>query len=1163
VSKRPAIASPLAVCLKLTQATSRTERLDEIYAAALDALADGLNIQRAAIMLFDPDGVMRFKAWRGLSDTYRNAVEGHTPWSPQARGVNPIVVPDVTRDATLAPFLPAIRAEHIAAVAFLPLEAAGGVIGKFTVYYDEPTSLSPKELQLAGFIATQVAFAIERTRARQTASQSEERLQFALDAANMGTWDWDLRTQSVRWSDNLEGIHGLPPGTFDGTFQSYEREIHPEDRERVFTSIQRALSEGTPHEVEYRIVAPDGTVRWVEGKGRVEREPDGQPRQMSGVCMNVTPRKHAEIARLEALEQSNRASLRLAAIVESSDDAIVSKDLNGIITSWNAGAERLFGYSASEAIGQPITLIIPPDRLEEEGRVLTSIRSGQPVEIETGRRRKDGTSLAISLMVSPVKDGEGRIVGASKIARDISARKRDEAERAELHRRLRMLVEASASLLDSPETESVRSATVTLARQLLAADGCAVWISEPGRHVWRVVKSEGISAAFAGRVIASHGSAAAPAATLSSDPLPIPDVATHPMVEEQLAAFRDEGIRSLLVCPMRLGAEHLATLAFYYRTPHLFLDVDVETGQALANLAAAALTTSNLYDQQRTERNAAEAARRHAAFRADATAILSGSMDYEQTLAAVARLAVPEFADWCAVDIVDEAGRLQRLAVAHVDPAKVESARVLQRYPDAPDGVHDVMRTGRPAMMSTVPAEWLAASARDEEHLRVLEELALTSYMCVPLVSASSTFGAMTFAFAESGRQYTDRDLAFAQDVATRAALAVENAFAYRRANEANRLKDEFLATLSHELRTPLNAILGYAQMLKLGVLNGERQSNAIAVLTRNAEALRQIIDDVLDVSRITAGRLRMNVRPVELDDILKNAVATIQPAAEAKGVAVDIKADSGIGPVSGDPDRLQQVVWNLLSNAVKFTPRGGHVQLRLERVDASIQIVVSDDGQGVEPAFLPHIFERFRQADSRFSREHGGLGLGLAIVRELIELHGGTVSASSDGPGTGAAFTVRLPPMIVPPAADREVRSLPPTAPPADRLPERLKGARILAVDDEEDALGLLRVILESAGAEVTTAGSAQRALDLLQAASYDGVIADIGMPRMDGLEMIRRVRQTLPAPANRVPAAALTAYARSEDRVTALANGFQMHIAKPVNPTELVITIAALLGR
>jgi CheY-like chemotaxis protein len=321
----------------------------------------------------------------------------------------------------------------------------------------------------------------------------------------------------------------------------------------------------------------------------------------------------------------------------------------------------------------------------------------------------------------------------------------------------------------------------------------------------------------------------------------------------------------------------------------------------------------------------------------------------------------------------------------------------------------------------------------------------------------------------------------------------------------------------------------------------------------------------VLDVSRITSGKLRLNVRPVELSDIVKNALATVQPAAEAKGVSLQLTVDSELPWVSGDPDRLQQVIWNLLSNAMKFTPRGGHVQLRLEYADSAVQIVVTDDGQGIDPAFLPYIFERFRQADSRFSREHGGLGLGLAIVRDLVHLHGGTVSASSDGPGSGATFVVRLPPMIV----NRERSDAKPDARVVagtrgtHGVPARLKGLHILAVDDEEDALDLVKVILESAGAEVTTAGSAGRALDLLQTTAFDAVIADIGMPRMDGLDLIRSVRQTLPPPANRVPAAALTAYARSEDRVTALASGFQMHIAKPVNPIELVIAIAAMLGR
>jgi PAS domain S-box-containing protein len=1160
-------ASLLAAILQLTHAVGRTEQLGEIYDAALDAIAHGLRAKRASILVCDPDGVMRFKAWRGLSDAYRAAVDGHSPWIPGTTGAQPIVVPDVTANPSLAPFLPALRAERITALAFIPLDAGDGVLGKFMVYFNEPHEMSAEDLRIAELIAAQVAFAIDRTRVTRAARESEERLRFALDAANMGTWDWDLRANTVRWSENVERIHGLPAGTFDGSFQSYEREIHPDDRARVLASINRALAEGVPHDVEYRIVGPDGTIRWVEGKGRVEYGADGEPARMSGVCMNTTRRKTAELARVQALEESNRTAEYLASIVQSSDDAIVSKDLNGIIKSWNPAAQRMFGYTADEAIGRPITLIVPADRLAEEDDILSHIRAGEPVEMETIRQHRNGRNLFISLKVSPVKDPQGRVFAASKIARDITARKQAEAERAELQRRLTMLVQASASLLESPETESVRSATLALAKRLLIADGYAVWMSDREEPAWHIVESDGVSPAFARHVIASHRGNPA-RGTLFAAPLRVEDVETEPLLGEHVSAYQDEGIRSMLVCPMRLGPDESATLVFYYRTPHPFTDVDVQTGQALANLAAAALTTANLYEEQTAQKDAAEYAGRQAAFLADATAILSQSLDYEQTLGSVAQLAVPEIADWCAVDIIDAAGRIQRLAVAHVDPVKVAHARALEeKYPADPTqagGVHDVVRTGRPVFMSTVPPELVAATARDDEHRRILGELAITSYMCVPLVGTSGTLGAITFVFAESGRHYGERDVAFAQDVAARAALAIENAFAYRRSSEANRLKDEFLATLSHELRTPLNAILGYAQMLNLGMLDGERRSNAIAVLTRNAESLRQIIDDVLDVSRITSGKLRLTMRSVELDEIVKNAIATVQPAVDAKGVSIDLSVAPALPPVWGDADRLQQVVWNLLSNAVKFTPGGGHVHVRIDSTPSAVRIVVSDDGRGIDPGFLPHIFERFRQADSRFSREHGGLGLGLAIVRELIELHGGTVSASSPGLGKGATFLIELPLAIPPTQAALDYRSgAAAAAAPAAPLAERLRGVRLLAVDDEEDALGLLRVILESAGAEVTTAASADRAMDLLREQPFDGLIADIGMPSVDGLELIRRVRRTLPAPANRIPAAALTAYARSEDRATAIANGYQVHIAKPVNPSALVLALASLVKR
>jgi len=1027
---------PIAVCLSMARAIARSRSLDEIYRIALDALDTGLGASRSAILLFDDDAVMRFVASRGVSESYRQAVEGHSPWSPDASDPEPLVVPDVRVEPSLAAWLPAIQAADIGAMAFIPLVSHGRVIGKFMLYSSLPRTLTPEELQLAELVAAQVAFAVERTRREERARRSED------------------------------------------------------------------------------------------------------------------------------------SARRLAAIVESSGDAIVGKTLDGGITSWNRAAERMFGYAAREVIGRPVRMIIPADRVGEDDVVLARIRAGEQVEMETVRQHKSGALVPISLMVSPIRSADGQIIGASKVARDISARRQAEAERAELHRRLALLVSASASLLDSPETDSVVSATMALAQQLLVADAYAVWTSEPGQTAWRAVRAEGVSDGFAGRVITSYRGEPVSEMPLLLEPLPIPDVQAVPLLQEQLDAYADEGIRSMLVCPMRFGSGRAGTIVFYYRAPRAFRELEVETGQTLANLAAAAITTADLYEEVRTQRNAAEAARRMASLLADATALLSRSLDYEQTLAAVARLVVPEFADWCVIDLVDARGVLQRTAVAHANPGKLELARELHaRYPadpQSPGGVHEVIRTRTPVLTPIISAGQLTAHAHDADHLRLLTELAPVSHMCVPMVSASGVSGAITVVQADSGRHYTDRDLAFVQELAARAALAVEHAFSYRRVNEASRLKDEFLATLSHELRTPLNAIMGYAQMLGMGTLSVERQANAIAVLTRNADALKQIIEDVLDVSRITSGKLRLQVRALDLAEIVLNAVATVQPAADARGVTLETSIDPEGAAVSGDPDRLQQVVWNLLSNAVKFTPQGGTVQLRLGRADGAVQIVVRDDGQGIEPAFLPYIFERFRQADSRFTREHGGLGLGLAIVRELTELHGGTVSASSDGPGTGATFTVRFPPLALgrPPAAE------PASASPAREeklriLPRRLAGARILAVDNEDDALELLRLALESAGAEVTTATSAPAALDLLRTGTFDALVTDIGMPRMDGLELIRTVRRILPGPANRIPAAALTAYARSEDRIAALASGFQMHVPKPVDPTELVVAVAALIGR
>jgi CheY-like chemotaxis protein/two-component sensor histidine kinase len=336
-------------------------------------------------------------------------------------------------------------------------------------------------------------------------------------------------------------------------------------------------------------------------------------------------------------------------------------------------------------------------------------------------------------------------------------------------------------------------------------------------------------------------------------------------------------------------------------------------------------------------------------------------------------------------------------------------------------------------------------------------------------------------------------------------------------------------------------------------------------VIERNGVALKQIVEDVVDVSRIVAGRLRLNVEPLDLPAILQEARATVMPAADAKGVRVESVIDPITTPISGDSDRLLQIVWNLLSNAIKFTPRGGKVQLRLSRVNSHVEITVSDTGLGIAADFLPFVFERFRQSDTTFSREHGGLGLGLAIAKQLAELHGGTISVSSGGLGQGATFTVKLPLTIVhPPTPTPGPREQPRTdrhAPALEDVP-RLDGVHVLAIDDEPDSLNLLRTVLESAGATVTTSGSGPDALNAVGHRPPDVIVADIGMPGMDGLQLIRALRQ-MDEPVRSTPAAALTAYARSQDRITSLASGFQMHLVKPIDPLELIVAVPSLAPR
>jgi len=395
-----------------------------------------------------------------------------------------------------------------------------------------------------------------------------------------------------------------------------------------------------------------------------------------------------------------------------------------------------------------------------------------------------------------------------------------------------------------------------------------------------------------------------------------------------------------------------------------------------------------------------------------------------------------------------------------------------------------------------------------------------------------------------------------------------EQVRARQRVEEANRMKDEFLATLSHELRTPLTSILGWARMLSAGQLDAANTARALETIERNAKAQSQLIEDILDVSRVITGKLRLEVQPVDLAAVIEAAVNGVLPAADAKGIRLQRVLDSGTNMVSGDAARLQQIVWNLLSNAIKFTPKTGRVQIRLERINSHVEIIVTDTGQGIDPDVLPYVFERFRQADSTTTRQHSGLGLGLAIVRHLVEMHGGTVEAESVGEGQGATFTVKLPLLVMRSpdlrrASDAErVHPTASTGVPFNCPPE-LDGLHILVVDDEEDTRVLLTTVLEKCGAKITAVSTAREAFATLKQSRPDVLVSDLGMPDEDGYALIKKVRALPAADGGQTPAAALTAYARVEDRLRVLRSGFQIHIPKPVEPAEMVAVVANLAGR
>lgn len=570
------------------------------------------------------------------------------------------------------------------------------------------------------------------------------------------------------------------------------------------------------------------------------------------------------------------------------------------------------------------------------------------------------------------------------------------------------------------------------------------------------------------------------------------------------------------------------------------------------------------------ERQQRERAEEGLRFLASATTVLSGSLDYEATLSNLVHLAVPFLADCCVVDIFESEQAPRLVTVAHINHAEESALQdMAQRFPHetiaAPRESADEEEArlwGEVQIVHPVEDEWLSSIARNDEHLLQLQTLKLHAYLSTPLRAQGRAIGALWMATLQHGsqRSYDAHEAALADELAHRAALAVDNALLYRETQNAVRARDEFLATLSHELRTPLNAIMGWTQLLQGGELDEETSKQALDTIERNTKAQARLIADLLEVSRIITGKLPLYMAPVELHNVIEAAIEAVRPSAETKKIAIEYSHDPATGLVSGDASRLQQVMWNLLSNAIKFTPRGGYVRVYLDRTESFVRVRVSDNGQGISPEFLPHVFERFRQADSSSTRTHGGLGLGLGIVRHLVELHGGGVQAESAGLGQGATFSILLPLSAV--RLEERINAREQILESGCSKSENpLADLRILVVDDQVDARNLLTTVLEHCGAQVQTAASVEEALRVLETQTPDIILSDIGMPDEDGYSFIQQVRAR--EHTRLVPAMALTAFARHEDRKRALLLGYQDYAVKPIEPSRLVQLVANLTGR
>jgi PAS domain S-box-containing protein len=771
----------------------------------------------------------------------------------------------------------------------------------------------------------------------------------------------------------------------------------------------------------------------------------------------------------------------LAAIVESSDDAIISKDLNGVVRSFNSAAERLFGYSAEEIIGRPVTIIIPSDRQHEEAEILARLRRGEKVDhFETVRLTRDARPLDVSLSVSPVRDSSGAIIGAAKILRDITQQKHSARELAAQHEWFRVTLGSVGDAVITSDPQGRVTFMNAVAEKLTG------WTSAEalGRelvevfHIVNELTREPVEHP-AGKVI-RHGVIVG----LANHTVLIARDGTECPIDDSAAPILDDQQRIIGV-----------VLVFHDVT---------EQRRAAAELA-----------EQREW--------------------------LETTLQSIGDGVI-------ATDIVGNIVFMNPVA-EHLTGWKAADAKG-SKCGEVFHIVNEVTRRETANPVSRVLLEGQVVGLANHTVLIAADgtERAIDDSGS-PIRNTDEKMSGVVLVFRDvTERREAERERQAA--ALEREELLRSERIARADAERANRVKDQFVAMVSHELRTPLGAIVGWTTILQAKPGDLEMTRHGLEIIARNARLQGQLVSDLLDMSRIASDKLLLQFEPVRIDAILTESIESVQPLASERGVTLQ-RLDEVVAPETlADPARLKQVVGNLLTNAIKFTPTGGQVDVRLRHLATHVEIVVKDTGIGINAEELGNLFERFHQVGPTTTRRYGGLGLGLTISKHLLELHGGHLRASSEGEGKGATFTVELP--LTPPKHQRKRDE----ATTSEELPS-LRGITVLVVEDEPDMRSMIEVVLAGQGAHVRSAGSAVEALDKLSP-EVDLLLSDIRMPDVDGYELIRRIRERQDATA-RIPAVALTAFARSEDRARAMRAGFQGHIAKPFETSELLVTLAS----